>query len=147
MRTSASEQDEVPGGRARFRAAVLAVVPESEAFGDVEWRAAEAIVARALAPRPAAVRRQLALFMRLLDVVALVSRGRAFARLSPPERFALLDAMAHSRLLLLRRGVWGVRTLALMGVYARPEAAQAIGYRASPAGWEARRSATGAMHP
>jgi hypothetical protein len=118
---------------------MAAVVPEAVALTDDEWRAAASIIARAIAPRPAGVRRQLALFVRALDLVSLVRHGRVLRAVSTAERTRLLDSLARSRLLALRRGVWGVRTLALMGFYARPEAARAIGYRASPAGWSARR--------
>jgi hypothetical protein len=44
-----------------------------------------------------------------------------------------------ARLVLVRRGFWGLRTLILMGYYGRPAAAAAIGYRADPQGWEMRR--------
>jgi hypothetical protein len=128
----------LPGGD-RFRAIMAAVVPEAVALTDDEWRAAAAIIARAIAARPAGIRRQLALFVRALDLVSLVRHGRVLRAVSTAERTRLLDSLARSRLLALRRGVWGVRTLAFMGFYARPEAARAIGYRASPAGWSARR--------
>ena len=137
---TSTERIGVPGGRARFRAISLAVVPESSSLNEDAWREAETIVVRALNARPATVRRQLGLFLRLLDGWSIVRHGRPFRGLSVAERFALLDALSRSRLLLLRRGVWGIRTLALMGFYARPEAARSIGYRASAAGWDARRS-------
>ena len=132
----------LPGGGARFRAIVRAVVPESDVLGEAGWQSVESIVAGALARRPAGVRRQLALFTRLLDVVALLRRGRTLARLPDAERFALLDGLAKSNLLLLRRGVWGLRTLAFMGFYARPEAGIDVGYRATAQGWAARSTTT-----
>jgi hypothetical protein len=115
-------------------------VPESDALDASSWREVETIVARALGARPASVRRQLAAFVRLLSVVALVRYRRTFTQLTQAERFMLLDSLSRSRLLLVRRGVWGLRTLAFMGYYARPAAADAIGYRASAAGWAARTS-------
>lgn len=134
----------LPGGgreNARFRAIVTAVVPETAAFGDEEWRAAEAIIGRALAARPPATRRQLELFVRALDLVSLARHFRPFAMLAPKERTELLERLGSSPLLAVRRGVWGLRTLAFMGYYARTEAAEAIGYRASAAGWADRRGA------
>jgi hypothetical protein len=130
-----------PGARGairRFRAICVAVVPEAAALDEPEWRELEAIVARALATRPPRVRRQLAVFMRLLDVIALARTRRTLSGLAPHARWELLDALSKSRSLLLRRGVWGLRTLVFMGYYARPRAALAIGYRASPSGWSAR---------
>jgi len=133
----------LPGGgrgNRRFRAIVVAAVPEAAALDADGWRAVEAIISRALALRPSAVRRQLGLFLRGLDLVSLVRYGRPLSSLSVGQRTALLESLATSRVLALRRGVWGVRTLAFMGYYARPEAAREIGYRASRMGWETRRA-------
>ena len=128
------------GGRAntRFRAVLNAVVPEGVALGDDEWREAQAIISRALTTRPPRVRRQIALFMLLLEALSAVRNRRRFTALSAADAARLLEALSKSKLLLLRRGVWGVRTLAFMGYYARANASQAIGYRATAAGWAAR---------
>lgn len=128
----------LPGGD-RFRAILAAVVPEAVALSEDEWRSAASIIARAIAARPAGVRRQLGLFVRALDLVALVRHGRGLRALPAVKRTALLESLSRSRVLAVRRGVWGVRTLAFMGYYARPEAARAVGYHASAAGWAARR--------
>ena len=128
----------LPGGD-RFRALVGAVVPEAVALSDDEWRNAASIIARAIAARPAGVRRQLGAFVRALDVVAFLRHGRSLRALPAAQCTALLESLSRSRLLALRRGVWGVRTLGFMGYYARPEAARAVGYRASAAGWAARK--------
>jgi hypothetical protein len=135
----------LPGGgraNARFRAVLNAVVPEGIALGDDEWREAQAIIARALTTRPSSVRRQIALFMHMLDALSVVRNRRSFTALSSTDATQLLEALSKSKLLLLRRGVWGVRTLAFMGYYARAGAAQAIGYHATAAGWAARREAS-----
>jgi len=129
----------LPGGD-RFRAIMVAIVPEAAALSEDEWRNAASIIARAIAMRPPGVRRQLGVFVRALDVVAFVRHGRSLRGLSAAERTALLESLSRSRVLALRRGVWGVRTLAFMGYYARPEASRALGYRASAAGWAARRA-------
>jgi hypothetical protein len=134
----------LPGGD-RFRIIMATVVPEAAVLSDDEWRNAAAIIARALASRPAGVRRQIAAFLRALDVVAFIRYGRGLSAASAEQRTALLESLSRSRLLALRRGVWGVRTLAFMGYYARPEAARAIGYRASAAGWTARPSPPGSQ--
>lgn len=132
----------LPGGD-RFRTIMGTVVPEAVTLRDDEWREAAAIIARALAARPAGVRRQLSLFLHALDLVAFLRFGRGLRALSGSQRTVLLESLSRSRLLALRRGVWGVRTLAFMGYYARPEAARAVGYRASAAGWAARSPSPG----
>lgn len=135
----------LPGGgraNARFRAVLNAVVPEAIALGDDEWRAAQMIIARALATRPSSVRRQIALFMHLLDAMSIARHRRRFTALPAADATRLLETLSKSKLLLLRRGVWGLRTLAFMGYYARADASEAIGYRATAAGWAARHEAT-----
>lgn len=125
--------------RSTFRALTTTFVPEAAALDAPSWAEAEAIVEAFLAGRPASVRRQLGLLVRLLDLLPLLRYGRRFRALDPARRTRFLEAMQNAPLLVLRRGVWGVRTLAFMAYYARPAAAAGIGYRAAAAGWEARR--------
>ncbi|MFI5208008.1 MAG: gluconate 2-dehydrogenase subunit 3 family protein [Gemmatimonadales bacterium] len=129
----------LPPVHAAFRAIALTVVPEAASLEGAEWLAVEGIVESALALRPASVRRQLRLLIRVIDVLPLLRYGRRFTALDPASRLAFLSAMQRFPILLVRRGVWGLRTLVFMGYYARPEAGAAIGYRANARGWEARR--------
>jgi len=129
----------IPPNRLLFRALAGTFVPESASLDEAGWAEAEAIVERFLGTRPPAVRRQLALLLRVLDLLPLLRWGRRFGALDAARRLRFLEAMQRAPVLLVRRGVWGVRTLAFMGYYARPGAAAAIGYRADPRGWEARR--------
>lgn len=104
-----------------------------------EWSDFHHVIDSALSTRPAAMRRQLSLFLRILDVLSLLRYGRRLVTLSPAQRVEFLSGMESSRLLLFRRGFWGVRTLVFMGYYARPACATALGYAAAPRGWELRR--------
>ena len=140
MRDAGEERVPLPGGDRTFRAIVEAMVPESATLTEGAWSDVRRIVAVALRKRSPAVRRQLGLLVGLLQLVALVRHGRTLRALPLARRAALLEGLSRSRLVLLRRGIWGVRTLAFMGYYARPDAALAIGYRASKAGWDARRA-------
>lgn len=124
--------------RALFRAVTRAAVPGSDAFDERCWTRAEAVVDEALSERPGSVRRQVVLFLRVLDMLAWLRFGRGLARLRPETARRLLAALERAPVLLLRRGVWGVRTLAFMGCYAPEEAHAEIGYGAVARGWEAR---------
>ncbi|HTT68261.1 MAG TPA: hypothetical protein VMF70_09540 [Gemmatimonadales bacterium] len=138
----------IPTVRPLFRALATTFVPEAASLDERGWAEAEQIVAEFLAGRPAGVRRQLTLLLRLLDFLPLLRWGRRFRSLDAAHREQFLAAMQDAPLLLLRRGVWGVRTLAFMAYYARPAAAAAIGYRADPRGWEAPgRAAPGPATP
>jgi hypothetical protein len=115
------------------------VVPEATRLDPAAWAAVEDTVAAALAARPAALRRQVLLFLRLLEWLPALRYGRRFTRLDPERRARVLTRLQDAPLLLVRRGVWGLRTLILMGYYGRDAAAREIGYRADPRGWDARR--------
>lgn len=129
--------------RAGFHAVVRAVAPASAELDDAGWARLDAIVEDALAARSPAVRRQLRLFLRVLSGLALLRHGRTLARLGSDDARRLLAALHRSRLLLLRRGVWGLRTLAFMGYYGQPHVRRAVGYRAAPGGWEDRGATAG----
>lgn len=96
-------------------------------------------IAHALSGRPASVRRQLALFVRVLDTLPVLRWGRRFHALGAARRARFLDAMQYSPIPLLRRGIWGLRTLVFLGYYARPEVQATLGYRATARGWTVRR--------
>jgi hypothetical protein len=121
-----------------FRAISRAVVPDSAALSPAEWSRAVAAVEGALAPLPAATRRQLRIFLELVEQSARLRYGRPLSALSPAQADRHLESFERSRVPLLRKGFWGVRTLALMGYYARPEGAASVGYRGDPRGWAAR---------
>src|SRR5213596_254688 len=77
-----------------FRAVVTTVVPEAAQFDAAGWTDFERIVERALADRPASLRRGLKLFLRLIDWIAVARYAR---------RFSALDAARRSRDRLSRR--------------------------------------------
>jgi|SRR5919198_3154363 hypothetical protein len=121
-----------------WRAVATSVVPEAAHLTATEWAEADAIVTRAIAARPSREQRQLALFLRLLEWLPLLRYGRRLPALDAGRRERFLRFVQRGAPLLVRRGFWGVRTLAFMGYYGRPAAAAAIGYRADPHGWEGR---------
>jgi hypothetical protein len=119
-------------------------VPSSAGFDEARWTRVESIIVGALNERPASVRGQVGLFLRALDIFSRVRHLRGLARLRAPQALRLMQALERSRVPLLRRGVWGVRTLAFMGCYADERARDEIGYVALPLGWEARGARAGA---
>ena len=124
---------------AAFRALATAFVPETAHATDAQWAALEATAGRALATRPVALRKQVALFIRILDIAARIRFGHGLVTLDPARRTALLERFAQSPVLRFRRGIWGLRTLVMMGWYTQPGVIAALGYRAHPRGWEATR--------
>lgn len=131
----------LPPIRATFRAVAATVVPETVALDDSGWATMEAIVERALAVRPEKVRRQLVLLVRMLEVLPILTERGRFSRLGPEPRHRVLKRLELARWLLIRRGIWGLRTLVLLGYYAQPDIQARLGYRAHRDGWSARRTA------
>ena len=125
--------------RDTFRAFAQTVVPEMTQLDPTAWDDVERTVEHALARRPRAMRRQLGLLLRALDTLPLLRHGRRFAALDPVRRERLIDGLQQSPVKLIRRGIWGLRTLVLMGYYTRTETMGAVGYRADPHGWDAPR--------
>ena len=125
--------------RPTFRAVAHAVVPETRSMSAEGWSVLEATVERALAARPGAVQKQIASFLHVIEYLPVARYGARFSRLNPHRGTAVLRWLEHSKVLLIRRGVWGLRTLVMMGYYTQPAVQQAIGYRAHPDGWSLRR--------
>jgi hypothetical protein len=126
---------EGPGIRPAFRALAATIVPRAAALATAQWAAVEAIIEGALLQRPVRMRRQLAGFIRVVNLLPAFRWGRTFRRLDPARRARVLRSLERSPLFLVRRGFWGLRTLVYMGYYGRPEVHEAIGYGARLRGW------------
>jgi hypothetical protein len=125
--------------RAIFRAVVSTVVPEAGRLHEQGWAELETLVEAALRDRPAAMLRQLRLFLRAIQWFCVFRYGRSFTSLSTDKRTRVLSHLQDHRIELVRCGFWGLRTLAFLGFYGRADATQAIGYAADPRGWDASR--------
>jgi len=121
-----------------LRAIAETVVPATSALEADGWVTLDRIIANAVAARPPRMRRQLALFMLVLEWLPLFRYGRPFSKLNPHRRQHFLKSLQDSPLLLIRRGFWGLRTLILMGYYTQASTLAVIGYRADPRGWSIR---------
>jgi len=120
-----------------FRAIVGAIVPEASNLDEDGWNRLEQLVEAALAARPRRLQRQVWLLVRTIMWLPVLRHGRTFRSLDPVRRARFLSSLQEHPIQLVRKGFFGLRTLALLGYYGRPEAARAIGYAADPRGWEA----------
>lgn len=125
--------------RATFRAIARTVVPETDSLDEAGWREVEGTAEHAVAQRPQRMQRQLRMLLRMVEQLPRMTAGCSFSALDPKRRARLLEKLQRSPVKLIRRGIWGVRTLVLMGYYTRPETMRDVGYRADPRGWAARR--------
>lgn len=121
-----------------LRAIGITVVPEAAQLDEQQWIALEEIVRGALTSRPRALQRQFILLVRAIEWLAALRYGRRFTALDAARQERFLEQLQNAPVLLVRRGIWGLRTLLLMGYYGRAAGGRAIGYRADPRGWKAR---------
>jgi len=122
-----------------FRAIVSTIVPEAAVLDENGWHDLELVVESLLRDRPESLKRQLRLFLGLVQWLPLLRFGGRFTSLNPAARTRVLTQLQNRGIQKIRVGFWGLRTIVLAGYYGRPAAAQAVGYAASPLGWEARR--------
>jgi hypothetical protein len=122
-----------------FRAVVSAIVPEAAVLDDQDWHALHQVIEALLRNHPESLKRQIRLFLGAIQWLPVVRYGLPFTKLTPAARARVLVHLQDSRVKKVRVGFWGLRTIVLAGYYGRPQAAQAIGYAASPRGWEAVR--------
>ncbi len=120
-----------------FFAVTTTVVPEAVELDESQWAALEQLVVAKLSSRPKKEQRQLRLFLRVVQWLPMFRYGRRFSSLDLPHRCRFLAYLQDHSIPLIRSGFWGLRTLALLGFYGRPEAAEAIGYRPDARGWDA----------
>lgn len=124
--------------RAILRAIATTIVPETSSLDERAWLELESVIARALSNRSPGVDRQIVKFLRVVQTLPVIRYGRRFTSLGPRQRVAFLASLERSRLRVLRRGFWGIRSLIFMGYYTRDDVAESIGYRANAHGWLAR---------
>lgn len=122
-----------------WRAIVIACCPQAAAFDDATWQETERLMLDALSRRPRGVQRRVRWFVQALPWLAVPLAGRSFARLSPARQASVLRLLAKAPIPAIRHGVWGVRTLACLGVYGHPGVTGTLGWRPDSAGWEGRR--------
>lgn len=121
-----------------FRAVAMAMVPATQRYLAADWAEMEAAVEGALAQRPVALQRQLLAFVRLLNLLAVPLGGATMVRLDATQRERVLHRLERAPVALLRRGVWGLRTLIFLGHYTRSGVVAASGWRGDKRGWAAR---------
>lgn len=121
-----------------WRQVAVACCPPAATLDAAAWEEVERLAGDALAQRPAAVVAQARWFLTALPWLSLVLAGRPFGSLRPARQVAVLRRLERSPVPAFRRGVWGLRTLAFLGVYGRPAMRDALGWRPDARGWDGR---------
>lgn len=133
-RDSLSKFNELCFAWERFATLERRLVPLAQELNLEQRQAAQRLVAHFLAEKPKGLKRRLALFLALIDLVSLFMGGRVFARLPATRQDRVLNFFYHSRFSLLRKGFWGLNTLAKLSVYGQESIYPRLHYqlRATP---------------
>ena len=112
----------------RFELFQETLVPRSENFTPVEREASRELVNNLLSSQPPIILIKIKLFMVMIEVFALITQRNAFGQLTNENRNQVLDAFFGSPISLLRKGFWGLNTLARLGVYGQTTLHEELGY-------------------
>lgn len=118
--------------RKRFEAIQRCLVPRSRGFDDARRRVSAELINGVLAYKSGLIRCKIALFLLLIDLCALVTGGRCFASLNEERQNQVMCRLFDSPVALLRKGFWGINTLAKMGVYGQECLYEELGYKLRP---------------
>ncbi|RLE20655.1 MAG: hypothetical protein DRJ65_17725 [Acidobacteria bacterium] len=86
------------------------------------------IIDDAMDERPESMRRQLALFLKVLNLAPYLRWGRPLGRLEAVNAERALRWFQEAPVAKLRQGFWGLKTLVFMGYYGRREVWPEVGY-------------------
>lgn len=112
----------------RFEALQADLVPRSRHFDEAARIASRRLVDDFVGTMPASNQRKLGLFLLIIDVLALLTGLRPYRALPEARRLRLLAWLFDAPIGLLRKGFWGLNSLARLGVYGNPAIWPEIGY-------------------
>lgn len=115
-----------------FLAVQRCAVPRSVRFTEAQTRESLRIVGDFLRQKPTDVPRRLRLFFLVIDALSLLRGGRPFHRLAENKQQIVLQSLFDSNVPLLRKGFWGLNTLARMGAYGQSSVYNDLSYRLRP---------------
>lgn len=113
----------------RFEALQNELVPLSKSFTPAELEESRRLINLVLADKPLLIHFKIALFLRLIDFVSLITGGHSFKKLRSGTRRHVLDFFFSNPFPLLRKGFWGINTLAKMGLYGQSSVYPKLNYR------------------
>ena len=111
-----------------LRVVASRIVPETSSLDAAAAGRFFGIIDEALLDREPAVRRQFAIFLGVLRWAPLARYGGPLDRLSTEHQDAVLRWFEDCPVDLLRKGMWGLKTMVFMGYYAQPESNSLVGY-------------------
>ncbi len=112
----------------RLETVTAVVIPGYSDLGQSSRERFLEIVDDALGERPESMRRQLALFLKVLNIAPYFRWGRPLGRLKAVDAERALLWFQEAPIGKLRQGFWGLKTLVFMGYYGQSEVWPTLGY-------------------
>lgn len=112
----------------KFRAIQNCLVPLSKDFTQEQQKISNDTINLLLSTKPAAIRFKISLFLTFIDLLSLILKMRPFSSLKDESKIEILTKFFDSPVPLMRKGFWGINTLAKIGVYTQPSTYSIIGY-------------------
>jgi hypothetical protein len=112
----------------RFEALQARLVPRSEKFETTERAESRRLINELVGKMPEANQRKLGLFLVIIDLISLFFGLKPFRKLSRDKQERVLAWLFDAPVGLLRKGFWGLNTLAKLGVYGQTSLYPEIGY-------------------
>jgi hypothetical protein len=115
--------------KVQFIALQWVLVPRSKHFTDEERQRSDYLVNDLLSQQSIASKKKLSVFLNVIDLISFVCHGKTFQKLQSEHQRRILNIFFNSPISLLRKGFWGLNTLARLGVYGQKELHDEIGYK------------------
>lgn len=133
MTAKIKQKDFLNGARLqRFESLQKCLVPRSKTFNRQQAQRSRDTVNHLLSQQSPTAQRKLAVFLVLFDIVTSLRYAKLFKNLSDDQQAQTLKFFFDSPIGLLRKGFWGLNTLARLGVYSQTELHQELGYQLRP---------------
>ena len=113
----------------RFEAIQGVLVPRSKAFDGAQQQESRRLINEVVGNMPPENQRKLSVFLLVIDLLAFVRGFKVFRRLSEAKQQQLMHWLYDNPVGLLRKGFWGLNTVAKLGVYGQSSLHQEIGYQ------------------
>lgn len=113
----------------RFEALQNCLLPRSKQFNQLEKQRSTNSVNLLMSDQSEAARRKLSIFMGLIDLVCYLLHFKSFCQLSFEQQNQILNKFFNSPIGIIRKGFWGLNTIARLATYGQKELHDEIGYR------------------
>ena len=112
----------------KFIAIQQCLVPLAKEFNEEQLKQSSETINSLLQNKPVAIRFKIGLFINIINFLSLVLKFKPFSTLDESSKTEILNKFFDSPIGLMRKGFWGINTLAKIGVYTQHSVYPIIGY-------------------